>query len=250
VPLRTGHFYAFEVDVDRVLRHVLVRIDGQGPIRIAADLGPVVAGQVWLGRGAKGKDAADLGRFSGALVSEVMDWARPGGLAPLPDIAAVPTIWSDGANAPEAGAPGQLWATSVRDGAFLRDGLQWRWIARHSFDRLQVKRVLPFLTDALGHDEPVLSWGDADQADVVSARITDARHIAFAYERRPALGGAKGPLIAVHPGPVEVTVVLDRPAGRIRVTCGGQLALDASADLLPIERSGLNVGRLPRGLAR
>jgi hypothetical protein len=250
VPLRTGHFYAFEVDLDRVLRHVLVRIDGQGPIRIAADLRPVVAGQIWLGRSAKGKDAVDLGRFSGALVSEAMEWARAGGATSLPDIAPVPAVWSDATAPPERGGPGELWASESRDGAFLRDGEQWRWVARHSFDRLEAKRLLAFSTAAVGHDEPVLSSGDASRADVVFVRRTDPGHVAFSYERWPGVEAAKGPAMTFLPGAVEVAVVLDRAGSRVRVTLAGQAALDVSADLLPIERSGLTMGRLPKGSTR
>lgn len=249
VPLRTGHFYACEVELDRLRRHILVRIDGRDPIRVAAELGPVERGQIWLGRGAKGKDAADLGRFSGALVSEVMDWARAGGAAPLPDIAASPTWWSDAPAPPGVGGPGQLWASPARDGALLRDGEHWRWIARHSFDRLEAKHLLTLPAGTVGHDAPVLSSGDGSQADVVSWRMTDPGHVVFSYERRPGASGVKGPAIPFSPGPVEVTVVLDRPAGRVRVTFGDQGALDAAVDLLPIERSGVSLGRLPKGLA-
>jgi hypothetical protein len=249
VPLRTGHFYACEVELDRLRRHILVRIDGRDPIRVGAELGPVVRGQIWLGRGAKGKDAAALGRFSGALVSEVMDWARAGGAAPLPDIAPLPAWWSDAPAPPGVGGPGQLWASSARDGALLRDGEQWRWIARHSFDRLEAKHLLTLPTGAIGHDTPVLSSGDGTNADVVSWRMTDPGHVVFSYERRPGASAVKGAAIPFSPGPVEVTVVLDRPAGRVRVTFAGQDALDAAAELLPIERSGVNLGGLPKGLA-
>ena len=108
VALKTGHFHGLVVELDRVLRQVLVRIDEGDPLIIDAELGPVVAGQIWLGRGAKGKDAVDLGHFSGALVSEVMDWARAGGAEALPDIAPLPTEWSEAAGPPETGEPGRL----------------------------------------------------------------------------------------------------------------------------------------------
>jgi hypothetical protein len=249
-PLRTGHFYAVAVDLDRVLRHVTVRIDERAPLRIAAELRPVVAGQVWLGRGAKGKDARDLGRFSGALVSEVMDWARPEGAAPLPDIAALPALWSEAATPPDTAPPGQLWASAARDGALLGDGAGWRWIARHSFDRIVVEQLLRAPSIAIGLDEPLLSSGDAAQADVVSVRKADPGHLSFAYGRWPGAVASRGKSIAVSPGPIWMTIVLDRAEGRVSVTLGERSVLDAKADLLPIERAGLFVGRLPKGLAR
>ena len=247
VLLRTGHFHSLEVDLDRVRRQVLVRIDDRDPIRIAGDLGPVVPGRVWLGRGAKGKGATDLGRFSGALVSEVMEWARAGGASPLPDILPLPTLWGQGTSPPPAGEPGQLWASAVRDGAFLRDGARWRWVARHSFDRLLVRHRLNFAERAA--DAPVLAWGDASVADVVAARATDSGRFVFSYGRWPLVQAANGPAIPIPRGPAEVTVLLDRPAGRVHVTVAGQTALEASADLLPIERGGIYLGRLPRGFA-
>lgn len=246
VALRPGHFHTVTVDLDRVLRHVLVRIDERDPLRLAAELGPLVAGQVWLGRGAKGKDAHDLGRFSGALVSEVMEWARPGGATPLPDISATPTLWTEDLSLPPTGRSGELWASSARDGAFLHDGAEWRWVARHRFDRLKVLRLLP--RSVVGRDEPLLSSGDATSADVVLVRMTDPGHGRFSYLRLPGAAAVHGPVLTLPEPAVPATIVLDRAGGRVLVSVGDQKALDVAADLLPIDRSGLSLGRLPKGL--
>jgi hypothetical protein len=178
-----------------------------------------------------------------------MDWARPEGAAPLPDIAALPTLWSEARTPPEAAPPGRLWASAARDGALLGDGAGWRWIARHAFDRVVVGGLLPTPV-AIGHDEPLLSSGDAAQADVVSVRKADPGHFSFAYGRWPGARATRGNAIAVPPGPIPMEIVLDRAEGRVGVTLGGRSVLDARADLLPIEHAGLFVGRLPRGLAR
>jgi hypothetical protein len=246
VLLETGHFYAVEVDLDRVRRHVRVRIDDHEPIRIAGDLGPVVAGQVWLGRGAKGKGAPDLGRFSGALVSEVMEWARAAGAAPLPDIAPVPTLWGRDEAPPAGGNPGQLWASAVRDGSFLHDGLQWGWVARHFFDRLRVEQRLNLPEGK--DDAPVLAWGEPSATDVIAVRAVDSGRFAFSYGRWPQVRAVNGPAIRIPGGPADIAVVLDRPAGRVQVVVAGQTALEASAALAPIERDRIHLGRFPKGL--
>ena len=94
----------------------------------------------------------------------------------------------------------------------------------------------------LAHPEPVLSSGDASGADVVSVRRSDPGHVVFSYQQSPAGAAIDGPALPLPPGPIRATVVLDRPAGRVRVTLADQTVLDVPADLRPLERGGLHLG--------
>ena len=241
-----GHEYAL-ADGPPVRRRVAVRLDGAEAARIETPLGPLVRGRVWLGRGARGKDAPGLGRFSGAIVSESMDWALPEGRERLPDLDSSPAFLGDGTSPPPTGTPGQLWASTARDGAFVFDGARWRWIARFFLDRVAVARTVVFAGPH--RDEPLVASGDESGADLVLVRTEGRGRVAFAYRRWPAAAVTVGPARTLTPGPHRIDVLLDRPAGRLRVSVDGETALEVRADLLPIEKAGLAIGRLPKGLA-
>jgi len=242
VRVRPGHFHAAVVDLDRVAGRVVVTLDGQEAARLQTALGPVVRDRIWLGRGARGKNAPDLGRFSGGIVSESMGWALPEG-PPLPDLIAEPVPLADDMEPPPAskGDAGRQWASAAREGVLVHDGERWRFVARYFLDRVSVARDVALDAPV----QPLVSSGDSEAADVVEARTVGGGQVVLAYRRSPAGAAVTGPPLAVSAGPHLVSVTLDRPAGRVHATVDGRTALDARADLLPLEKARIAAGRLP-----
>jgi hypothetical protein len=243
-PLRVapGHFYRFEVELDRVRRAVAISVDGRPLGTIETDLGPVIRNQIWLGRGARGKNAPDLGRFSGAIVSEVMDWASGDGVAPLPDLSEEPVELSSAGEPPASAPAGAQWATTARDGVFVRDGGRWRWTARHFLDSVVVTGTL----DATGPGERTLvASGDPRESDVVAAALAGNGQVTVSYRRSPTGPVVRGAPIALGPGSHSWRCRLDRARGLVTVEVDEHPALEVPADLLPLEKSGITLGRLP-----
>ena len=261
-PIEPGRFYDGEVDLDRVARRVVLKLDGAEVARFAARLGPVRADTVWLGRGPRGKGAMDRGRFSGTLISQAMLWATPPGLESLPRVAAAPALYTETTDEPPTGAaPGQLWIPASRDGAYLfvgptalrgSGGSGWRWVPRVFVDRVQVERVVEFAARPPGTVEPVLVSGDDDAADGVYVRHQGPGRLAFGLARwRSGWDlGAPGPSTPLRPDlPHTLAVLLDRAGRRTRVVLDGQAVLDVDSDLGPIDRARLYLGKSPPGLS-
>jgi hypothetical protein len=245
-PLRVepGRFYSFDVGLDRVRRAVEISVDGRPFGTIETDLGPVIRNQVWLGRGARGKNAPDLGRFSGGIVAEVMDWASGDGKAPLPRLLAEPVALGEGAVPPERAPTGAQWASTAREGVFVRDGDRWRWVARHFLDAVSVTGTL----DASGpRAHTLVASGDKAEWDVVEAETAGAGELVVSYRRAPAGPVVHGAQVALGPGRHEWSCRLDRAHGLVTVAVDGRPALEAPADLLPLEKSGITIGALPAG---
>jgi hypothetical protein len=241
--VRPGRFHALDVELDRVLGRVVVTLDGQEARHLATALHPVVRDRIWLGRGARGKNAPDLGRFSGGIVSESMEWALPPG-RPLPDLTAEPTVLADEHEPPPAAEAGRQWASAAREGVFVFDGARWRFVARYFLDRVSVTRTVA-LAGAGDAGRPILSSGGPEAADVLEVRSSAGGQVVVAYRRWPDGPSLGGPALPVSGSSAVVAVLLDRPEGRVRVTLDGRTALEARADLLPLEKSRIVVGRFP-----
>jgi hypothetical protein len=261
-PLEPGRFYDAEVELDRVARRVVLRLDRAEVARFPVRLGPVRADTMWLGRGPRGKGAMDRGRFSGTLISQAMLWANPPGLESLPPISAAPAVHTETTDeGPPSAAAGQLWIPASRDGAYLFVGPAapkasgspgWRWIPRHFLDRVQVERAVEFAALPPGTVEPVLVSGDEEGADGVYVRHQGPGRLAFGLARWRSGWqlGTPAPSTAFRPGlPRALSVLLDRAGRRTRVLLGGQAVLEADGELCPIERSRLYVGKSPTGMS-
>lgn len=261
-PLEPGRFYDVEVELDRVARRVVLRLDRAEVARFPARLGPVRADTVWLGRGPRGKGAPDRGRFSGTLISQAMLWASAPGLESLPPISAAPALLTEATEEPPRGAAaGQLWIPASRDGAYLFVGptatkgsgdAGWRWIPRHFVDRVQVERVVEFAARPPGTVEPVLVSGDEEGADGVYLRHQGPGLLAFGLARWRSGWHLEepGPSLPFRPDlPRRLSVLLDHAGRRTRVLLDGQAALEANSDLGPIERTQLHLGKSPPGMS-
>jgi hypothetical protein len=252
-PLEPGRFFDGEVELDRVARRVVLRLDRAEVARLPARLGPVRADTVWLGRGPRGKGAVDRGRFSGTLISQAMLWAAPPGLESLPPIANAPALYTETADErPPSPTAGQLWVPASRDGAYLFRGPGWRWIPRHFLDRVLVERAVEFAALPTGTVEPIFVSGGEEGADGVYVRHQGPGSLAFGLARWRSGWqlGTPAPATAFRPGDARaLSVLLDRAGRRIRVLLGGQAVLEADGDLCPIERSQLFVGKSPPGMS-
>jgi hypothetical protein len=249
--LEPGRFYDAEVDLDRVARGVVLKLDGAEVARFPARLAPVRADSVWLGRSPRGKGAADLGRFSGSLVSQAMMWAGPPGLESLPPISAAPAIHTETVDEPPSSAvAGQLWVPASGAGAYLFVDPGWRWIPRRFVDRVRVQRAVEFADLPPGALEPVLVSGDEAAADGVYARHLGQGRLVFglAHWRAGWELGAFGPPVASRPGSRTLSVLLDRAAQRTIVELDGQVVFQGQGELRAIDRSLLAVGKSPPGM--
>jgi hypothetical protein len=251
-PLEPGRFYDAEVDLDRVARRVVVKLDGAEVAQFPARLGPVRADTVWLGRGPRGKGAEDLGRFSGTVVSAAMMWAERPGLETLRAISTLPAIHTEGADEPpKTAVRGQLWVPASRDGAYFFVDPGWRWIPRSFLDRVRVERAVQFSAQPPGTVEPILVSGDESAADGVYVRHQGPGHLVFglAHWRSSWDLGTPGPPTAFRADvPLTVSVLLDRPGRQTVVRLDGQAVLQTSGELRPIDRSSLFVGKSPPGM--
>jgi hypothetical protein len=127
--LAPGGFHAFEVELDRTASRVTLRIDGTERAALSGALVPVRAATITLGRGPRGKGALDRGHFSGTILSQGLLWAAPPGLESLPPISL--GLDSEAEEPPALPGLGQVWIPPGKDGAYLFDGKEWRWIPRY-----------------------------------------------------------------------------------------------------------------------
>ncbi len=246
-----GRFYDVVFDLDRVGRHVRARVNGEERFELSGHLVPVRRDRVWSARGPRGHGAPDLGCFSGTIVTEAMLLAGPPGLESLPSLAPLPALQTEGTDPPPAAAPGQLWVTVGKPGAFLSTGGGWRWVPRCFLDRLLVRRPITLRTPRPGTVEPLLSWGDGKVFDAVFVRHLGGGRLAFglAQCRDGWAFGGTGPQAASSPtaAPHALSILLDRVEGRLRVDLDGRAVLSTHAELAPLGRGFTLVGALPPG---
>ncbi len=254
LPLTPGRFYDLELELDYVKRFLRARIDGQEAFRFEARVGTVHARRRSYGRGPRGRGATFLGRFSGTIIPEPMLWAGRPGLESLPSLAPLPAVLTDTAqedDRPPSPPPGLLWIPVPKEGAYLWTGAEWRWIPRVYVDRVRVDRSIAFAVLPPGTVEPLVVSGDSDGADAVFVRHLGGGRAA------PGLAHWRGAWKLDPPGdsfPVapertrRLDIVLDRAGGAVSVRLDGRDAFRGSADLAPIDRSLVVVGRSPEGL--
>jgi hypothetical protein len=244
-----GRFYDFVLDLDRVGRRVRAEVNGAESFELAGRLVPLHRNRVWSARGPKGHDAPDLGCFSGTIVPEAMMLAGPPGLESLPSLAPLPALYTEGTDPPPAAAPGQLWVSAAKPGAFVSTGAGWRWVPRCFVDRLLVRRRITLAALGPGTIEPVLSWGDGKVFDAVFVRHLGGGRVAFglAQARGTWTLGPTGPQDAASAGaaPRPLAILIDRVEGRLRVDLDGREVLSARADLAPLGRAWTRVGDAP-----
>ena len=246
-----GRFYDVALDLDRVGRRVRARVNGAGSFELAGLLVPVRQDRVWSARGPRGHGAPDLGCFSGTIVTEAMMLAGPPGLESLPSLAPLPALQAEGSDPPPTAAPGQMWVSAAKPGAFVSTGGGWRWVPRCFLDRLLVQRTITLEALRPGTVEPVLSWGDGKAFDAVFVRHHGGGRVAFglAQARNSWSFGATGPEIVSSATAArhELSVLVDRVEGRLRLDLDGRPVLSTHADLAPLGRAFTLLGALPPG---
>jgi hypothetical protein len=252
LPFEPGRFYDVALELDHVRRVVVGRIGGRETFRLDARIGPVVPNRIEYGRGPRGHGAVFLGRFSGTIIPEPMIWAGRPGLESLPPLAARPAILTESArDSPADPAAGMLWVPVGREGAYVHTGSEWRWIPRSFVDRVRLRAAIEFAALPAGAVEPLLSTGDRNGADAVYVRGLGGDRAAVGLARWRGswdLGKAGEPFAARAGREGALDVVLDRPAGDVVVELDGREVLRARADLVPIDRGLVAVGKSPEGL--
>jgi hypothetical protein len=252
LPFEPGRFYDLEFELDHVRRVLVGRVDGRETFRLDARVGPVPPNRIEFGRGPRGRGALFLGRFSGTIIPEPMLWAGRPGLESLPPLAPLPAVHTDSAGEkPNDPVPGLLWIPAGKEGANVYTGSEWRWIPRAFVDRVRVERSVDFAPLPAGAVEPLVSSGDREAADAVYVRRLGGDRAAVglarwrgAWELRMA-----GEPFAVRPGhPLALGVVLDRASGDVIVRLDSRDVLRSHAELAPIDRGLIAVGRSPEGL--
>jgi hypothetical protein len=246
-----GRFYDLALDLDRVRRRVRATREGAPLFELRGRLVPVHPNRLWSSRGPKGHDAPNLGCFSGTVVPEAMMLAGPPGLESLPPLAPLPALYTEGTEPPPAASPGQLWVPAAKPGVFVSTGGGWRWLPRCFLDRLLVRRPITLGSPRPGTVEPLLSWGDGQVFDAVFVRHLGGRRVAFglAQARDSWTFGATGPEAtgSANAAPHELSILLDRVEGRLRVDLDGREVLSTHADLAPLGRAFTRLGALPPG---
>jgi hypothetical protein len=152
---------------------------------------------------------------------------------------------------PASPVPGLLWIPAGREGSYLYSGAEWRWIPRTFVDRVRVRRTVEFGSRPAGTVEPLVSSGDEAAADVIYGRRLGADRAAVGLARWRGswdLGPTGEPFTAAAGRPRDVSVVLDRASGDVGVEVEGKEVLRTRADLAPIDRSLIVLGRSPEGL--
>jgi hypothetical protein len=252
LPFEPGRFYDLELELDHVRRVVVGRVDGREAFRLDARIGPVAPNRIEYARGPRGHGAVSLGRFSGTIVPEPMLWAGRPGLESLPRLAAQPAVYTESAHeTPADPARGLLWVPAGREGAYVYTGAEWRWIPRTFVDRVRVEAAVEFAPLPAGAVEPLVSSGDRDAADAVYVKRLGGDRAAVGLARWRGgweLGATGEPFPARAGREGALRVVLDRAEGDVIVSLDGREVLRARADLVPIDRSLVAVGRSPEGL--
>jgi hypothetical protein len=245
-----GRFYDVVLDLDRGSRRVRATVNGKDAFELAGRLVPASPDRVWSARGPRGHGAPDLGCFSGTIVTEAMMFAGPPGLESLPSLAPLPALQTEGTDPPASAVPGQLWV-SAKPGAFVFTDGPLRWVPRCFVDRLLVRHPIALQALRAGTVEPVLSWGDGKIFDAVFVRHLGGGRVAFglaqARDGDTWTFGATGPegSWSATTAPHDVSILLDRVEGRLRVDLDGRAVLSIDADLAPLGRSFTRLGALP-----
>jgi hypothetical protein len=242
--LRANGFHAFEVDLDRVVPRLLVRMDGAPVAEMSRALVRLDKRTVELGRGPRGHGAPDFGQFSGTLLSEPFLAAAAPGLESAPAISTRPAVYSPVGVSPPADPPlGQLWVPAEEQGAYLFCASGWRWVPRYALDRVALESSLP-PGDAGRGVEPVFFSGSSAAADAVFVRHLGGGRCAFGVARWDGqrwLFQPVGPVQPASPQARALRVTLDRPAGLVLVELDGAVALRSTLALAPILRAGLRL---------
>ena len=256
-----GRFYDFDVEIDHVRRLLRARVDGREAFSLAARVGPVHRNLIVHGRGPRGRGATDLGRFSGTIIPEAMIFAGPPGLESLPPLLPLPAVHTETPDEkPVAPGPGLLWIPAGKEGAYLFVGPEWRWIPRAYVDRAGVENRVTFAVLPAGTVEPVLVSGRPGAADAVYLRHLGAGRVALGLARsraQPSASprgawelGSTGLPLALEPGRARaLRVVLDRAAGEVTAHLDDREVLRVRADLAPLDRALITLGRSPEGLS-
>jgi hypothetical protein len=234
-------------DIDRFSRVVTVSEASRPIARLPGRLVPLRPSRVWDSRGPRGHGADHLGRFSGTVISEGLLNASPPGLEDLSVLSSLPAVVTTGTKDPPLAADaGQLWIPLDRTGAYVRVRDGWRWIPRHSLDRVQCDLDLALGSAAPGKIEPLFSWGEGRTRAAVVVRSTAPGTAAVGYAQGSPESGwqilGEGPSLALPAVPAHATILLDCAAGRIRVSLSGTPALDLSTPLPAIVRTSLRLG--------
>ncbi len=240
-----GLFYDFEIDLDRVRRGVVGRVDGNERFRLGGQLVPLSANRIRVGRAPEGAPVRPV--FSGALVTAAMMRAARPGLESLPPIRPLPALYTEEAE-PVSAAQGQLWVSATVPGARILGPDGWRWVMRDYLDRLVAKRTVTFVKRSLGESEPLLSWGDGRSFNAINVRHLGRDRLALGFAQadeawRPL---AVGPAVAAEYSSKRLLVMsIDRVAGRVQVELDRRVVLDARADLAPLGRAWTRCGAAP-----
>jgi hypothetical protein len=252
LPFIPGRFYDVAVELDHVRRALVGRVDGRPAFRLEGRLGTVHPNLIEYGRGARGHGAISIGRFSGTIMPEQMMWAGRPGLESLPPLSSLPAVHTESAlEMPASPTPGLLWIPAGKEGSYLYAGTEWRWIPRTFVDRVSVRRKADFAPLGAGAVEPLVSSGDKEAADAIYVRRLGADRAAAGLARwRGAWElGPTGPPFPMPAGrPRDLFVVLDRANGDVMLEIDGKEVLRTRADLAPIDRSLIALGRSPEGL--
>lgn len=247
-----GRFYDFEVELDHVRRLLRARVDGREVFSLDARVGTAHPNRTVYGRGPRGRGAIDLGHFSGTIIPEPMTWAGRPGLESLPSLAPLPAVYTDAVDEkPVSPAPGLLWIPAGKEGAYLFAGAEWRWIPRAFVDRVGVDRSVTFAVQPVGAVEPLVASGRPEGADAVYVRHMGSGRAALGLARwRGAWElGSPGVPFSLDPGRARpLRVVLDRAAASVTAQVEGREVLRTQADLAPLDRALIAVGRSPEGL--
>jgi hypothetical protein len=126
-------------------------------------------------------------------------------------------------------------------------------------DRVGAESRLTFAALPAGTVEPVLVSGRSGAADAVYARHLGAGRVALGLARcrfQPSASsdgawelGSTGPPLALEPGRARaLRVVLDRAGGEVTAHLDDKEALRVRADLAPLDRALITLGRSPEGL--
>ncbi len=236
VNVRPGQLQRLRVELDRIAGLVVVTLDDREVARLAARLQPLEPTRLLPGRGARGKAAADLGRFSGAFVTEDMERAADDGLGTLPSLLDRPALLvSAKESLPATAEAGQLAAVAGSEGARLFDGTRWRWLPLGALDRLRVERALPQGSAPSPPETPLLisAAPEGTKDELLLRSLPGGRaQVVFRTAGGASITGEPFPWIASAPGTLEIE--LDRVSSHVEVKLAGRTLLRSAAALLPL----------------
>ena len=225
-------FHPMRFDFDRVAGEVRVAVAAREVARLPGRLLPLQTTLLLPGRGARGKGAADLGRFSGAFVTEDMELAADDALRSLPALGPSPALLLASADAlPAEAEAGQVAAIAGTEGARLHDGRRWRWIPLGALDRVRAQRTLPH-PPASGEVTLFAIAGGGAEQDALLLRILPAgrAQVVLRTAAGPTVEGERWSWRSDEP----LLLNLDNVMRTVDVTVGDTVVLRTGATLLPL----------------